>query len=220
MGSWAPGTMTPMSRSQRDARGPRSIVAPVRERDRYLRYGVRMRLGLTIVAALVCGCSAAEDAGAETDDFIDMDTPPGNCSAGTTGMPCPDPGTTGAPVGGPCLDSADCAEGWCVAPFTEGEVGSFTCIAECIPLMDESMWCLDASACCEPGAVCSARGLCVEGGLDDSGTASSGTASGTASDGTASDGTASDGTASDGSGTSSGSDTGSSTGTTGAMGGR
>jgi hypothetical protein len=174
-----------------------------------------MRLGLTIVAALACGCAAADDAGqgAETDDFIDMDTPPGNCSAGTGAMPCPDPGTTGSPVGGPCLDSTDCAEGgWCVAPFNDGEVGDFTCVSECIPLMDESAWCLDASACCQEGAVCSARGLCVEGGLDDSGTAGSGTAS----DGTASDGTASDGTASDGSST----DTGASTGTTGAMGGR
>ena len=64
-----------------------------------------MRLGLVIMAALgLLGCAAADDAagdgGPGTDDFIDMDTPPGNCSAGTGAAPCPDPsGSTGVPPG-------------------------------------------------------------------------------------------------------------------------
>ncbi len=171
-----------------------------------------MRLGLLIVVALASGCAAGDDAaGGGSDDFIDMDTPPGNCSAGTTAEPCPDPGTSGAPEGAPCISSAQCELGTsCVAPFVDGEAGEFICSSQCIVLGDESRWCLDASACCEPGAVCSARGLCVEGGLDDTGTSS-----GTAGDGTASDGTASDDTTgTDGSG-SSGSGTGAATGTTG-----
>jgi hypothetical protein len=173
-----------------------------RERDRYLRYGVGMRLGLVIVALLASGCAMAEDAaGGATDDFIDMDTPPGNCSAGTGADPCPDPGTTGVPEGGACQQSSQCAPGSaCIAPFIEGEIGEFECTSQCITVGDETAWCLDSSACCDEGAVCSARGLCIEGALDESGTASDGTAS----DGTASDGTASDGTASSSGGSTSG----------------
>jgi hypothetical protein len=180
-----------------------------------------MRLGLTIVALLgPLGCGVASDAGgAATDDFIDMDTPPGNCP-GTGPEECPDPGaSTGIPEGGACRDSSDCAQGnHCIAPFVGGDVGDFVCTAQCIALEDESAWCLDASACCTVGAECSARGLCVEGGLDDSGTAGD-SGSGTAGSGTTGDsgsGTAGSGTTG-GSG-SSGTDTGASTGTTGAMG--
>ena len=97
----------------------------VRECDRFLRYGVGMRLGLTTVALLgLLGCGAELDgATADTDDFIDMDTPPGNCSAGTAANPCPDPGaSTGVPEGGACLESNDCAAGaFCIAPFVDGE---------------------------------------------------------------------------------------------------
>lgn len=177
-----------------------------------------MRLGLIIVASLgLLGCGAFdEDAGAATDDFIDMDTPPGNCSAGTGLAPCPDPGaSTGIPEGGACRESSDCAPGnHCIAPFVDGDVGDFVCTAQCIALMDESAWCLDASACCDVGAVCSARGLCVEGGLDGSGTTGD-TGSGTAGDGTAGGATS---TGTTGGSEGSGTDTGASTGTTGAMG--
>lgn len=178
-----------------------------------------MRLGLTFVALLgLGGCSAYDDgaSGSPTEDFIDMDTPPGNCSAGTGLMPCPDPGDTGVPEGGACRESSDCANGnACTAPFVNGEVGEFTCTSQCIALDDESSWCLDATACCDPGAVCSARGLCVAGGLDDSGTASD-TGSGTA--GTGADGSGTGG-ASSGSGTAgSGSDTGASSGSSGSTG--
>lgn len=170
---------------------------------------------MVLMVAAVGGCSAGlEDASAgDTDDFIDQDVPPGNCSAGTT-SDCPEPATTGSPLGGPCIDTNDCAAGNCIAPFIDGRVGDFTCVEQCIPLMDEGVWCVDDSACCDAGAVCSARGLCVipEGGLDDSGTAGD---SGTGSDDTG--GTEGSGTAggTEGSGTDGGSGTGGATGTTG-----
>jgi hypothetical protein len=180
-----------------------------------------MRLGLVIVATLgLLGCAAEGlDAGGDvaTEDLIDMDTPPGNCSAETGADPCPDPGaSTGVPEGGACLESSDCAAGTvCIAPFVDGEVGDFTCTAQCIALMDESSWCLDSTACCDPGAVCSTRGLCVEGSLDDSGTAAdSGTGTG---EGTGTEGTAGSGTTAGSEGSSG--DTGASTGTTGVGGG-
>lgn len=191
-----------------------------RECDRHLRYGVGMRLGLTMVALLgLGGCAASElDAADGGDDFIDMDTPPTDCSAGTGAMPCPDPGeTTGVPVGGACLESNDCADGnVCTAPFVGGEVGEFTCTSQCIALDDEAFWCLDSTACCDLGAVCNARGLCVEGGLDDSGTAAD-SGSGTAgTDGTGSEGASTgSGTTGEGGGSESGASDGSS-GTTGA----
>jgi hypothetical protein len=167
-----------------------------------------------VAAVLASGCGAFDDdsLAGDTDDFIDMDTPPGNCSAGTSAEPCPDPGTSGSPEGGPCIESQDCAGGnACIAPFAGGEVGDFICVSQCIAQADESQWCLDASACCELGAVCSARGLCVLGGLDDSGTGD-----GPASDGTTGNGTTGTDTGSSGGTTEgSGSDTGAATGTTG-----
>jgi len=172
-----------------------------------VRYGVGMRLGLMVVMsmALASGCALANsDAGADTDDFIDMDTPPGNCSAGTSAQPCPNADSSGNPVGASCFDSDDCTSGTsCVAPYQAGEVGEFTCTDQCLPMLDENAWCFDASACCEPSAVCR-RGLCVppeETGS--SGTDSSGTGIGTEGPGT-----------SDGSGSTS-ADTGAATGTTG-----
>lgn len=141
-----------------------------------------------VALLLGSGCALA-DSGAEaaTDDFIDMDTPPGNCSAGTGAEPCPDPGTTGSPEGGPCVDSQDCAGGnACVAPF-DGQVGNFVCEAQCVPLEFPGAWCLDDGACCDPQAVCTTRGLCVivEGQLDDTaGDSTSGDSTGASSSGT------------------------------------
>ncbi|MCH9681476.1 MAG: hypothetical protein K0V04_08590 [Deltaproteobacteria bacterium] len=174
-----------------------------------------MRLGLAAIATLLMvGCGASSADFAETDDFIDQDTPPGNCSAGTSSQPCPNPDSTGSPAGGPCFDSDDCSGGnACVAPYEGGEVGDFTCTNQCIELEDEDSWCLDAGACCDANASCR-RGLCVAGeSADESGT---GTASDSSGSGTTGD---TDGTTgattggSSGSGGSSG--TGAATGTTG-----
>jgi hypothetical protein len=155
-----------------------------------------MRLGLAIVALVASGCGGDDGAleSGATDDFIDMDTPPGNCSAGPMADPCPTPDTTGAPEGEACASSAGCEGGnACVAPFIDGEVGEFTCTSQCIALLDETAWCLDAVACCDMGAVCNARGLCVvpAGGLDESGSGS-----GTAGEGTTDTGSSSSGSSS------------------------
>lgn len=148
-----------------------------------VRYGVDMRLGLAVVlaAAWIAGCGSDDGAGGGTDDFIDVDTPPGNCSAGTGGIPCPTPGSDGSPNGGPCAATEHCAEpgSSCIAPFDDGQVGEFICTAECIALDDATAWCLDASACCTEGAICR-RGLCVpDEGLDGSGTETGSTETGT-----------------------------------------
>lgn len=183
-----------------------------REPGRHLRYGVRMRLGWVVVAALASGCAASgADAGA-TDDFIDMDTPPGNCSATVGVDPCPAPDTSGSPEGGPCRNTEDCVAGTsCVAPYVDGNVGDFVCSAQCIQLMDESAWCLDSSACCDESSSCSARGLCVPGeSLDDSGSSDGTTDASSSGSGASSSG------GSGGSGGSSGTgSTGAATGTTG-----
>ncbi|MEM7159669.1 MAG: hypothetical protein AAF799_42910 [Myxococcota bacterium] len=161
-----------------------------------------MRLGLAVVAMmLVGGCGSSDSAfGADTEDFIDEPTPPGNCSAGTSAGPCPND-TGGNPAGSPCLEPDDCAAGvHCVAPYDDGEVGDFACSDQCIDLMDEQAWCLDAAACCTEGAICR-RGLCVlEDGVDESGTAGSDSGdTGTGSGSDSGSGGSSDGTSTGGS---------------------
>jgi len=173
-----------------------------------------MKLGLIMALAsmvlLACSAAAGEFGTGDTEDFIDMNPPPSNCSAGTGAEPCPpSPDSSGSPEGGPCIDSQDCLGGnACVAPFEGGQVGDFTCSSECIASNDEAAWCLDASACCDPAAVCIGRGLCVPGGSIDSGTGSETGGSGSSGTGASS---GSGGTE----GSSSGSDTGAATGTTG-----
>lgn len=142
---------------------------------------------LAFLASLtMLGCFS--DSGID-DDFMDVDTPPGGCDAtGSTG--CPNPGSDGSELGGPCLDSEDCAgNGMCAAEF-DGEVQSFTCRDTCIPAMDDARWCADDQACCA-GLVCSARGYCLPPGdtegVDESGTADTSGTAGSDSTSTASD---------------------------------
>ncbi|MEM9463419.1 MAG: hypothetical protein AAGF11_55265 [Myxococcota bacterium] len=161
-----------------------------------------MQLGLwvALATAAIAGCGASDDAlGADTDDFIDVSTPPGNCSADTGAEPCPTPDSSGSPEGGPCINSDNCLDGGtCVAPFDNGEVGDFTCTSQCIGLADETRWCLDDNACCglEIGAVCTARGLCVipEEGLDSSGTGTADSSDTASSGGTGTAGSSDSGT--------------------------
>lgn len=116
-------------------------------------------------AMALAGCSAADSAGGD-GDYMDDDLPMGNCSAGSGGS-CPDTGNV--PAGFPCGGTLECTGDLaCVATFQEGEVGEFTCSAQCIPNDDEAWWCIDAGGCCDPTATCSPRGLCiVPDGLDD-----------------------------------------------------
>jgi hypothetical protein len=96
-------------------------------------------------------------------------------------------GSTGG-ASGSC-DELGCEAGFCVAPF-DGEIGEFACVPDCIGIMDEALWCADASACCDAAAVCTDRGYCVpagsggsesggsDGGESDSGGSESGGSSG------------------------------------------
>lgn len=83
---------------------------------------------------------------------------PGSSSSSDDG-----PSTVGIPDD--CDVSGDCAPGeLCVAPFDpelgpEGK-GPNECVTECVVLMDELRWCLDATACCDPEAECTDRGYC------------------------------------------------------------
>lgn len=141
-------------------------------------------LGLMVWVSVAVGCgSASLDTG--DGDYMDDDLPmgacpePGSCSPGAGNSP----GTV--PVGGSCSDAGDCSEGaGCMAPWSDGEVGEFTCSATCIPNDDDSMWCLGSAACCDPEATCNARGLCRVGAVleDTDGEEASGT---TATDGDA-----------------------------------
>lgn len=112
---------------------------------------------------------------------MDDDLPMGMC--GVTGC-ATDSGGGGVPVGFPCNGPNECSgEAACVAPYEDGEAGEFVCSAVCLPLEDESSWCLDDDACCDANAFCNPRGLCMMGdaALDDTtaGTDGSGTGVGT-----------------------------------------
>lgn len=123
--------------------------------------GRRAHRWLWIGTALTMGCfnaTGVSDTGID-DDYMDDQPPPGDCP----GTGCPTPGTAGSPVGGPCLDTQDCAsDAICVAEF-DGEVQSFLCQEACVPLMDDTQWCADDQSCCE-GARCSPRGFCLPPG--------------------------------------------------------
>lgn len=143
-----------------------------------------------VIATLAGGCAFDSAASFDTEDYIDMDPPPSNCSAGTTASPCPAGDSSGNPVGGPCIDSDDClGEAACVAPYSDGEVGDFTCTDQCLPLEDPTSWCFDAASCCDPAASCR-RGLCVlDPAVDESGSGPDGGDSGSSSDSGGSSGT-------------------------------
>ncbi len=131
--------------------------------------GTMSRWILALAVTVPLGCFAGNDAaGGLDDDFMDDPLPPGQCQA----TACPDP-TTGSPVGGPCLQTNDCAgDAICVADFAGGEAQAFTCQETCIPLEDDGFWCADDSACCEASAICSSRGYCVIGGVSLDGSSS------------------------------------------------
>ena len=108
------------------------------------------------IAGLVAVGCFANDGAVVDDDYMDDPPPPGGCVT-----ECPGPGSDGNPVGGPCTDSSECMEGaFCSAVF-DGEVQSFLCQDQCVPLMDDDQWCADYSSCCTPGAICSSRGYCL-----------------------------------------------------------
>ncbi len=168
----------------------------------------------TLVAGLssACGDSSLDSAG--DGDYMDDDIPMGNC--GATGCDTDD---GGVPIGFPCAQSSDCAgEAACVAPFADGDVGESVCSAQCVPIDDESSWCLDSAACCDANAVCNPRGLCIPGesSLDSSGGATTTADTGDASSTGGSDSGGSDSGSGSGSGSGDGAaDSGSGSGSSG-----
>ncbi|MCH9681477.1 MAG: hypothetical protein K0V04_08595 [Deltaproteobacteria bacterium] len=103
----------------------------------------------------------------------------------TTGTTDDGPATVGIPD--ECAFTSDCPAGeFCVAEFDEslGPEGKQPneCVTECVGIMDETKWCLDVGACCDPEAECTDRGYCVlpgssssDGGSgDDMGTSGTG----------------------------------------------
>lgn len=132
-----------------------------------------------------CGNSVFGSPGCNDTDFGTTGTPtppPTPPPADTTSSPSDSSSSDDGPstVGIPdeCQVSADCDRGeLCVAPFMpewgpEGK-GPHECVTECVVLMDELRWCLDATACCDPEAECTDRGYCVlpgeSTGTDDGG---------------------------------------------------
>jgi len=133
-----------------------------------------MSLVLLVVAALVGGCSDG-DYEAGGGDLMAEDLPAGVCgtttSSGTsfsTGDDCDvslgRPDTTGGFLErDECDATRNCpaARTICVAEFEVNGRAAYTCRDTCIELMDETVWCADATSCCDPAATCTSRGYCV-----------------------------------------------------------
>jgi hypothetical protein len=134
-----------------------------------------------MLAALVgvsWGCSEPERSSFEdgsTDgnlgDAMPDDFPAGSCrtSSGTsddceTGTSTGDASTSAAAStgGDQCEASGDCeGAGSCVAAWDDGARGAFACQFTCVPSLDETAWCRDTDACCDPEATCTSRGYCA-----------------------------------------------------------
>ena len=156
---------------------------------------MRLRTTILLFALTSVGCHRCGDPdpvemgtttfGAETcDDFCFGDS--SGAVSFTTSPPPSSSSSSGAgedtAAQDECLMSSECGAGlFCVAPFDqslgpEGK-GLYACVSECVPFMEETMWCADATACCDPSHVCTDRGYCVPPELDtgsDSGGSDSG----------------------------------------------
>lgn len=93
------------------------------------------------------------------------------------------------PLEGPCvhecMTNANCdGEEICAAAFdpSRGGVQVFECRepSRCVPLDDDTQWCGDDAACCDPSATCTSRGYCV---LSSDSTGGTGTGTDTGTDG-------------------------------------
>jgi hypothetical protein len=76
---------------------------------------------------------------------------------GSTTGPCASSGGTPST---PCEVSSECpTTEVCVAVF-DGDIGSLHCGPLCVLDEDETSWCSDDAACCNPEASC-VRGMCI-----------------------------------------------------------
>ena len=159
-----------------------------------------------IAGLLVVGCAADDtftdempddlpagqsDTEADSSDATTV-TPTSSSSSGAG-----EESTTTGDLSG-CQSSDDClGNDVCVAPWDADTQthGDAECSFACIPSLDDTQWCADAAACCDPDAICTARGYCVPpqepGGADSStgGDGSSGGADDSGSTGGDTDGT-------------------------------
>lgn len=131
---------------------------------------------LAVIAGLLVGGCSSDDGDfsdempedlpqgqSGTDGETDPSTSSGVAETGTTEETTSGGETTGEP-GPACLSSDDClGDGVCVAPWDPETqtAGEPDCAFACIPSYDETQWCADAAACCDPEAICTARGYCV-----------------------------------------------------------
>ena len=145
---------------------------------------------LAVIAGLLLGgCGSDDDAFTDempedlpqgqsgTDgetDTAETPTSSGTTTSGdeTTGGPAP-----ACQSSDDCLGNDVCVASWDPETQTAGEPD---CAFACIPSYDETQWCADAEACCDPDAICTARGYCVppqEPGSADSSTGGDNTGS-------------------------------------------
>lgn len=156
-----------------------------------------------IAGLLVGGCSSDDDVFADempedlpqgqsgTDGETETSTSGGTAvTATTSGSTTSGEETTGGPApacqsSDDCLGNDVCVASWDPETQTAGEPD---CAFACIPSYDETQWCADAEACCDPDAICTARGYCVppqepgsadsSSGGDDSGSTGEGSTGG------------------------------------------
>lgn len=126
-------------------------------------------LTFALMAALTGACGDSKEL-ANAEGYMPEDLPPWTCdtdasSGGGSESGCGD----GTGEVDECRSGDECQGGYCVASFN-GDIGVFACRQACIPSMDESQWCADASACCEANARCE-RGYCIVDAASETGAA-------------------------------------------------
>ena len=125
-------------------------------------YGSRMRASQPlrrasslVIAVLSFGACDSDRQGQQSTD--DLEQPM---------LPQPPECDPDGPCVNECMSNAECdGEEICVANFDpqQGGIGVFECRepTRCVPLDDDVQWCGDASACCDPSAICTSRGYCI-----------------------------------------------------------
>ena len=139
------------------------------------------RSAVVVAAMAIAACSDPGRTEAQSSvGWMDDDDFPGNCrGTGTDTDPCDTDGTGESPSTSTgngeidpdadrCRTSDECNGGFCAAPFEPaaetnlpGTRGPLACTFTCVPTRDDSLWCGDDAACCDPAATCTLRGYCV-----------------------------------------------------------
>jgi len=136
-----------------------------------VRYRKGMRCSSLTLTLMLMSLAACSDSA--LSDYMDEDLPAGQCED-TEGEACE---TGGA--GDQCNSSQDCGGDLVCGASFNGDIGTFECQAACVPTMDESMWCIDDTSCCDAAATCGPRGYCTIAGSAETGLEETGTETGT-----------------------------------------